>query len=248
MKSTQICEEPKLLEIVLSEKYTFPVDQLLTYGNCQDIGTNFDDWPDYLELGFTNEHVPQLIQMATDAELEEASSDSLDVWAPIHAWRTLAQLGSEEAIIPLMDSFWRSEDGDEWFLEEIPYVFGMIGVSTLPALTNFLFEGTNSNDACSLACSCLRQIGKMHLQVRDDCISLITRKLEEFDVSNTEFNALVISDLIDMEAVEALPTIKQAYEKECVDYSIQGDYEDVEIYMGVRKKRATPVNYPGILD
>ncbi|MDX2504554.1 MAG: SEC-C metal-binding domain-containing protein [Gammaproteobacteria bacterium] len=72
--------------------------------------------------------------------------------------------------------------------------------------------------------------------------------MEEFDVSNSEFNALVIGDLIDMEAVEALPSIKLAYEKECVDYSIQGDYEDVEIYMGVRKKRATPVNYPGILD
>lgn len=43
----------KLLEIVLSEKYTFPVDQLLTYGDCRDIGTNFDDWPDYLKLGLT---------------------------------------------------------------------------------------------------------------------------------------------------------------------------------------------------
>ena len=67
----------------MSEKYTFPVDQLLTYGGCRDIGTNFDDWPDYLELGLTKAHVPQLIKMATDAELEERSSDSLEVWAPI---------------------------------------------------------------------------------------------------------------------------------------------------------------------
>ena len=230
----------------MPEKYTFPVAQLLTYGDCQEIGTSFDDWPDYLELGFTTEHVPQLIQMATDIELEEMSSDSLEMWAPIHAWRTLAQLGSEEAIVPLMNTFWRSENGDEWFMEEIPYVFGMIGVSTIPALSGFLFEGSNNSDACSMACSCLKQVGKRHRQVQDTCISLIVKKLEEFDVNNAEYNALMINDLIDMEAVEALPSIKQAYEKECVDYTIQGDYEDVEICMGVRKERETPVNYPGI--
>ena len=230
----------------MSEKYTFPVDQLLTYGDCQEIGTSFDDWPDYLELGFTNEHVPQLIQMVTDDELENADLDSLEVWAPIHAWRTLGQLGSEAVIAPLINYFWRVEDGDEWFDTEIPYVFGMIGEKAIKPLTDFLFKEDNS-DLCSMACSCLREIGKRHSEVRDDCIAVLTQKLEEFDANDSELNALIISDFIDMKRVESLPVIKKAFEKECVDYTIQGDYEEVEIYMGVRKKRSTPANYRGIL-
>jgi hypothetical protein len=39
--------------------YTFPVAQLLTYGDCveKDI---VDEWPNYLELGFTKSDVPEL--------------------------------------------------------------------------------------------------------------------------------------------------------------------------------------------
>ena len=70
--------------------YTEPVSKLLSYGDCR----NFKEWPDYLELGFAREHVPDLIGMATDEELNWADSDSLEVWAPIHAWRALGQLHS----------------------------------------------------------------------------------------------------------------------------------------------------------
>jgi len=233
--------------MILFEKYTFPVNKLLTYGDCQDIPSEHNEWPDYQKLGITHEHIEQLIQMITDGELHKADSESLEVWAPTHAWRTLAQLGSEEAILPLINSFWRSED-DDWFFEEIPYVFGMIGIKAIPALSDFLFKEHNSSESYNLTCSCLREIGKMHPEVRSECISLITRKLELFNANTPELNGLIINDLIELEATDALNSIKKAYEKESVDYSIQGDYEDVEIYMGVRKTRTTPANYPGLFE
>lgn len=234
--------------MILFEKYTFPVNKLLTYGDCQDIPSEYSEWPDYQKLGITHEHIDQLIHMVTDDELHNADSESLEVWAPTHAWRTLAQLGSEEAVSPLIDFFWRSEDGDDWFFEEIPHVFGMIGVKAIPALSNFLFKENNSSESYSMACSCLREIGIMHSDVRTQCISLITQKLELFNANESDLNALIINDLIELEAVETLPSIKKAYEKGCVDYSVQGDYEDVEIYMGVRQIRSTPANYPGLFD
>ncbi len=234
--------------MILFEKYTFPVNKLLTYGDCRDIPSEHSEWPDYQKLGITHEHIVQLIQMVTDDELHNADSESLEVWAPTHAWRTLAQLGSEDAITPLINSFWRSEEGDDWFFEEVPYVFGMIGIKAILALSDFLFKGHNRSDSYNLACSCLREIGKMHPEVRSECISLITRKLELFNANTPELNGLIINDLIELEATDALPSIKKAYEKESVDYSIQGDYEDVEIYMGVRKTRTTPANYPGLFE
>jgi hypothetical protein len=78
--------------------YTYPVKKLLTYGSCQEMTR----WPDYLKLGLTHEHAPELIRMVTDREFLWADQNSLAVWAPVHAWRALAQLRAEEAINPLI--------------------------------------------------------------------------------------------------------------------------------------------------
>ena len=42
----------------MAQAYPAPVDQLLTYGDPRKLR----DWPDYLQLGFTQEHIPALIQ------------------------------------------------------------------------------------------------------------------------------------------------------------------------------------------
>jgi len=41
-----------------------------------------------VKLGFGPEHAQELIRMALDEDLHRADSDSLDVWAPIHASST----------------------------------------------------------------------------------------------------------------------------------------------------------------
>jgi hypothetical protein len=43
------------------------------------------EWPDYLQLGLASEHVPELIRMAIDEDLHFADTNSLEVWAPVHA-------------------------------------------------------------------------------------------------------------------------------------------------------------------
>ena len=62
--------------------YTDPVARLLDYGGF-DLRRINEPWPDYLELGFSGEHVPELIRMATDDGLNNAGQDSLEVWAPL---------------------------------------------------------------------------------------------------------------------------------------------------------------------
>jgi hypothetical protein len=42
--------------------YAEPVAKLLNYGSCNEL-TN---WPDYLKLGFTQKHIPELIRMLAD--------------------------------------------------------------------------------------------------------------------------------------------------------------------------------------
>lgn len=84
--------------------YQPPVSKLLTYGDLNKM--KLKSWPNYvIRLGFTAEHIPELLRMISDRVLWEADSDSLEVWATAHAWRTLAQLGAIELIDPLMALF-----------------------------------------------------------------------------------------------------------------------------------------------
>ena len=80
-------------------------------------------------LGLTSEHIPALIRMATDEELNWANADSLEVWAPVHAWRALGQLHAEEAIEPLMRLFHEHDDSD-WVGEELPIVYEIREIGT----------------------------------------------------------------------------------------------------------------------
>jgi preprotein translocase subunit SecA len=56
-----------------------------------------------------------------------------------------------------------------------------------------------------------------------------------------------IGNLLDLKAVEAIDTIRQAFRLDAVDISIAGDLEDVEIDLGLRERRITPRPYYPLL-
>ncbi|MBD1862704.1 MULTISPECIES: hypothetical protein [Trichocoleus] len=54
-------------------------------------------------------------------------SEGLEIWAPIHAWRSLGQLRAEAAIEPLLSLLHRMDDeGNEWIGEELPEVLACL--------------------------------------------------------------------------------------------------------------------------
>lgn len=57
-------------------EYREPVDVLLTLGDLQE---PYNQWPDYSEYGIGAEHIPDLIQLATDSKLCWADSESLEI-------------------------------------------------------------------------------------------------------------------------------------------------------------------------
>jgi PBS lyase HEAT-like repeat-containing protein len=146
-----------LMEKERNIRYQPPVGRLLTYGESDRI--RLDDWPDYRELGIGPEHVPDLIQMATDEALNEADAESTEVWAPLHAWRALGQLRAVEAVEPLLELFDRLED-DDWVHEELPVVFGLIGPAALPALAAYLADLLHTDSSRISASRSIEEIGK----------------------------------------------------------------------------------------
>ena len=216
-------------------KYSEPVSTLLTY---KKLSFNGAKWPGYLKLGFSKEHIPELITMIGDESLHQAKSDSMEVWAPVHAWRILGQLQAVEAIPALLDLL--EKDDDDWVSEELPKVFTMIGTPAIPELIHYLGDLQHSTFARVSAANSLANIGKQYPETRDSCIKILEEQLKLYRNNDPALNGLLVCYLVDLEAVETLPTIQQAYRDDCVDLVVMGDCEDVEIELGVRNFRSTP--------
>lgn len=211
------------------------VSTLLTFGDARQ----FREWPNYLELGFSREDIPDLIRLATDTTLHLADSESLAVWAPIHAWRVLGQLATIEAIEPLLPLLHDLDDSD-WAGEELPQVYGMIGPAALAVLTHYLADAEHDVWARILAAHSIERIPAHHPRARSACIAALSQQLEQFRDNDPTLNGFLISYLLDLEAVEEAPLMERALAADCVDLSIAGDWEDVQVELGLKTERTTP--------
>ena len=219
-------------------QYSEPVNTLLTFGSISYPG---DNWSDYLKLGLSKEHIPELITMLKDESLHRADSNTDAVWAPVHAWRTLGQLQAVEAIPALLDQLFRIEEyNDDWVSEELPEVFAMIGIPAIPGLTQYLGDSQHSVYARVSAANSLTKIGKLYPETRQSCINALEETLKQYRHNDPSLNGFLVSYLVNLKAVEALTTIQQAYQHDCVELDIMGDCEDIEIELGVRDMRSTP--------
>lgn len=219
-----------------TNNYTEPVSSLLTYGSADDIY----DWSVYLELGLTKEHIPELIRMAGDEKLNQADGKSKEVWAPLHAWRTLGKLRATEAVPVLIEQFYQVDEYDnDWILNNMPQIFAMIGEPAIQSLTEYAGDTSRPLFARSTAASSLSYIGMAHPETRELCLAGIEKALADYHQNDRSLNGLLISSLLDLKATESFPVIQQAYQENCVDVLICGDLEEVEINLGLREKRTT---------
>ncbi len=212
-------------------RYQPPVERLLTYGASDRITP--DEWPDYRELGMGPEHIPDLIQMATDEALNEADSESPEVWAPLHAWRALGQLRAVEAVEPLLELFDRLED-DDWVHEELPAVFNLIGPAALPALAAYLADLSHTDSSRISAITSMEKIGKKWPDARTEALAMLEERLERFEENEPDVNAFLVEALVELGAKEAAPLIERAFAEGYVDPMVMGDWEDVQVELGLK--------------
>jgi hypothetical protein len=232
-----------------ADAYAPPVDQLLSYGEAQ----MSEDWPDYLALGIGKEHISDLIRMATDEALLGRGLGYENAWGPTHAWRALGQLEAEEAIEPLLSLFHFIDDRqDEWMTEELPKVYGMIGPAAIPGLAAYLADTSHGQHARIAAAASLEAIGTQHPEARDACVTTLTRYLEQISAgevtSDPSLNGFVIRALIQLEAAESAPVIEQVFADDVVDFLITGDWQDVQVDLGLLARRQIPRRWTVIRD
>ena len=192
-------------------------------------------------MGLTASDVPELVRMATDESLNDADSDSPQVWAPVHAWRALGQLRAESAIEPLVGLFHLADDSDDdWIGQDMPKVMALMGPTALPALSACLQDAARGLWARIMACGCLGEVGARHPDARDECVAVFTRLLERFPENDVTLNAFLVSSMTQLNAVESAPVMERAFAENAVDISLLGDWEDVQIELGLLQSRLSP--------
>ncbi len=196
---------------------------------------------DYTALGISVGDVPALINMATDEALNGGPQDSPVVYAPVHAWRALAQLRAGEAIAPLLALFRRADDDmDDWINGDLPESLAQFGAVVLDPLTAHLGDPANGEWSRVAAAKTIGLVGEKYPDLRMDCITRLAAQLERFAEQSETLNAFLISPLWDLRAVEAMPVMERAFAAGRVDESVMGDLEDVQIEFGLKTEREHP--------
>jgi len=218
--------------------YSAPVAALLSLGKPAASNRRARPWNDYQARGITEEHVPDLIRMATDEALNREPDTSTGVWAPLHAWRALGQLGAFAAVEPLLTLADQLDD-DPWLADDLPVLMSMIGGATLPYLEGFLANADRTKGARVTIASAVARIGQDHADLAEDCRGVLRAQLVQHAQQPAELNASIVSELIDLGASADIDLIREAYSADDVDLGVAGDIEEVEIELGLRSARTT---------
>ncbi|MEM7111081.1 MAG: hypothetical protein AAF614_01520 [Chloroflexota bacterium] len=225
--------------------YKAPVDKLLRISEITG-DYRHATWPDYVaRYKLVPEHVPELIRVVQDLETfwNLPTEDAPAALAPYHAVRALGQLGQPTAIEPLMAlllDIYAVWDGDDYLSEEIPQAIGLMGSAALEPIRQFLADGKNGTWPRMFMSSALEVIAEQDPALRETCAAIIASVLINFQSLPIDLTSSLISTLVDLKGVEHASLIEAAFAADCVDLMVRGDWEDIQIDLGLLDKRITP--------
>ena len=176
-----------------------------------------EPWFDYASIGISADHIPDLIALMKNSDYHN-SSDELQMWIPVHAWRALAQLRTVEMIPPFTDLLCEFQD-DDWLREDCVAVVEMLGPRALPYWFEFLNQCESRDDIVAAVpiIEGLLKVGQTYPEARRPLVEDLTRRIEHYTNNDRDYNGFVINALGQLRAKNALPTIAAAYTNDAVN-------------------------------
>ncbi|HEY9226225.1 MAG TPA: hypothetical protein VIP11_06240 [Gemmatimonadaceae bacterium] len=200
-------------------------------------GTPSRTWADYRSLGLNQADVPGLIDVMVDPELN-TSSDPAKHWMPLHAWRALGQLGAVEAVQPLIEQMIALDD--DYLGNEFQQVMALLGPAAIPPLAAALSRRDFDPIVRGAMAEAIGAIGQAHPSVATAAAVLVAERLEHFAEHTAELNSLLVGALLDLRAVQHADIIERVMTSGPIDEQFCGDWEDVQIELGLLDQRTTP--------
>jgi hypothetical protein len=229
----------------VSAPYAEPVARLFTLGTIDRFWRDPQKWLDYRALGVGEEHAPELVRLLGDPAVLEETADP-GVWAMVHAWRAVGQLRAEGAPDALVALLYREDD--DWITAEVPAVLGMIGAAAMPALRKELPRLAREPEpwGAAAAADAMVEVARAAPEVRGEAVAALSRQLDWHARQDAILNGLLVASLVDLEAVEAAGSMEAAFAAEAVDLSVAGDWEEVQLTLGLIPERTTPRPHFGL--
>lgn len=221
----------------ISKGYSFPLNSLFELGSPDELPDDFL----YQTLDFKSENIPELIQILSDNSLSKEIDDPLLGWVPMHAWRTLGELNAIEAIPALLHLLQRidCQEGSE-IQSEIPNILAQFGEAALEPTTRFLADSANGIWSRVFSIDVILKIAESHSSLSETCREILHHQFEKMAEQNVIVNTALMSGLIDFKSFNSLPLMEKGFEEGLLDTMLRGDWEDVQIDMGLLTKRLTP--------
>lgn len=205
-------------------------------------------WRDYAaDAGIGPDDVTDLIEVATDplllgAEIDDEAltEDLLNMadanWgAPVHAWRALAQLKAEAALVPLARLVSEADEWDtDWVHQELVEVFGLYGAAAVPVLLGFLDEAGHPDDAYLAWVEGLALIGKQHPDQREAVVAALSEQLGQYATNTPALNAFFVFGLVNLQATGTAPLMEAAFAAGSVDETVGGNWDDAQVLLGLK--------------
>jgi hypothetical protein len=197
---------------------------------------------DFLELGITTAHIPNLIETILDDKyyFDESTEASI---AHLFAYVALGQLKTDAAIDGLMLGVrkWSNSNWFEWFTEGMPDIFAKIGISAVPRLIRELQDTSQIVDVRMTSIQYLESIAQKYPEVRDRCVEVMVAELEKFADNDPELNGGLVGSLVyEFKAIEAVSLIEAAYTANRVDPAFPGNWDNVQVELGLKKAPKIP--------
>lgn len=203
---------------------------------------NYHRWdegdPNYVErFSLTSADIPHLMDTALWwIKRDEWPDDPEDVtvFAPVHAWRALAQLKAIEAVPMLLEmTTVMDRDHDDWYLNEFPQAFGLIGPAAVVPMQDYLQDPNPGVFAHICIAHGLERIATLHPQSRDTVVSILAECLSHYQDNDDSYNACFISYLVDLHATEHAEIIERAFAANKVDLMVRGNWNQLKKEMGI---------------
>ncbi|NEQ46526.1 MAG: hypothetical protein F6K00_24485 [Leptolyngbya sp. SIOISBB] len=228
----------------MERNYTPPVSRLLAYGNPDAFRP--ENWPDYVgDLGLTAEHVPALLTLMQDTALADYDpddpslfpdyADPENAWcAPIHAWRSLAQLKVLELFDHAVEAL--QSELEDWAVEELVDIIRYWGPAVIEPIEQLIDNNLDTQNYILSLINGLFKLPEQYPETRDRVIATLMRLLEnhpETDQDNTSFLAM---GLVELRATEATDLLEAVYTADKIDESITGTWPGVQVKLGLKSE------------
>jgi hypothetical protein len=201
--------------------YPSPVEQLKRLGDTEQ---NPDISVHARRLGLTQEHVPDLVRMARDRALHIADSEATESWAPIYALQALKAFDLSQFVVDLIPLF---DIESDWVGELIPKVLADVGSVGIEPLSNYLRDRSRWVYGRIASSTALTEIAKQSPELRDRVVAILTDELGHGTHGDLVIDGFLLADLLDLKAIESLPVIRHAFERDVVDETVAGDWAEV---------------------